>query len=194
MRRARSRIRSGDRSTLARRLSYLAAVAASVALLHGMPTLAKSTHGEAAQAQSCTASLQRLKVGSRHARKTVSLAVRCNYLVDRIGFRTSTPIRKVRRAPTLIGSRLGDYFGCSRGVPPGLPLQRNKRDTVGGCSGTIAANTQARITISLKRSVCRPKRLRVRVLTAGGIDCRGSRYPCPLVGYNSNITKRVSGC
>jgi hypothetical protein len=130
------------------------------------------------------------------ARTTVKLRVRCNYLVTAIGFRSSLPIRKVRRTTILQDPAPGDRVVCSRRWPRALrPLPRRaKRSTLGGCSGMAGYNTSAIITIAINKPVCRPKRLRVRIRTFGGLDCRGSTYPCASIGYSSTAIRTVAGC
>lgn len=179
------------------RLVVLAAAAALLALPAGTAAVgSSSTRSESAQAnQSCSLSVKRTNVGSSRARKTVEINLRCNYLVLQVGFRTSIPIRKIRRVPALVGAAPGDRFGCSHGWPAGVyePARGNSASQ-GKCSGILGTDARAKITVALTKAVCRPKRLRVHVATAGGIDCRGSLYPCTAVGYRSSITKKVAGC
>jgi hypothetical protein len=161
-------------------------------------TAATSTGGEAAQTTpSCSLTVERLRTPSgRLARKTVKIGARCNYLVTNLGLRTSLAIRKVRRAAALEGATVGDYLTCSRRFPTRFAprVRRVNPVALAGCSGMTGFNTRSTITVAMRRSVCRPKRLRVRVHTFGGIDCRGSLNPCASIGYTSNVIRTISAC
>ena len=132
----------------------------------------------------------------------VEIHVRCSFSVNTIGFHTSLPMRKVRAAPTLMGTTPADRFSCRRNWPFSTPRPpfflsnppRAKPATLGGCTGVVAHRTRVTIKVALKRLVCRPRRLRVRVEVEGGIDCRGSAYACPSVGYVASLARKVAGC
>jgi len=180
--------------------AVLLAVAAAVSGFSGGMSrpAAASPAGEAAQARpSCSLAVERMRLASGRTRKTAEISLRCAYRVDALGIRSSIPIRKVRRAASLVGPVPGDRLTCRRGLWPRVLFRRPRgveRAYLGGCSGSAGYNTRARITIAVSRSLCRPRRLRVRVQTFGGIDCRGSVYPCPLIGYSSMLVKNVGGC
>lgn len=160
------------------------------------PVASASWQSDSAQARSsCSLRVERLKLDSRRARKTVQIHMRCNYRVDVLGFRSSIPIRKVRRNPTLVGATAAEYMSCDRRRRAGLRPTRAKRTTLGGCSGKLGPNTRLTITVALRQAVCRPKRLRVRVETLGGSCGIGpALYPCAGVGYMSSVAKTVAGC
>ena len=176
-----------------------AAVALAVVALapYGSSLAAASEQSAAAQLiPSCSLSMDRVLAGARLARKTVAVRVRCNYRVTALGLRSSIPIRKVRRVAALVGGGPGDQLTCGRRWPPaaGIQTRRAKRGTLGGCVGSTGFNTRSTITVAVKKEVCRPKRLRVRVVAFGGFDCRGSLYPCPAVGFYTSRLSAVAGC
>jgi hypothetical protein len=180
-------------------LALLGAVIVTVVVLPlaGSTPASASTGSKTAQARpSCSLSVERMRIGSRLARKTVRVGVRCNFEVIGLGLRTSAPLRKVRRAADVAGGVPGDRLTCSRRWPPvvGLMPRRAKRKTLAGCVGVTGYNVRSTITVAMRKAVCAPRRLRVRVAAFGGIDCRGSLYPCPAVGYHASAARTVVGC
>lgn len=185
---------------LAAALGLVTAVAVVVVSLSmgGPKVAAASTPTVAAQVRpSCSLSVDRMRIGSRVARKTVQMHLRCNYLVLGLGFRSSLPVRKVRRTAALVDGAPGDRLMCSRRWPTavvGFKPRQAKGTTLGGCLGVTGYNTRSTITVALRKAVCRPRRLRVRVVAFGGLDCRGSLYPCAAIGYRATVARNVVGC
>lgn len=184
---------------LAARLGLVAAVVLVVVALplDGRRRAAASMRIAAAQASpSCPLSVDRMRIGPRVARNTVEVGVRCDFGVIGLGLRTSTPLRKVRRAGEVVGGVPGDRLTCSRRWPAvvGFKPRRAKRTTLAGCVGRTGHNARSTVTVAVKESVCRPRRLRVRVVAFGGIDCRGSLYPCAAIAYRASVATNVAGC